>query len=119
MQSPGRDAPLGRPVGAARQPYLNVRWLGRMDFRDALALQEKIVAQKRENREAADEVLLLEHDPVRLQEVLDLARVLPPARDEVRVHAPTVIDEPLLKSASDPPALPTTLNSDCFQMVAR
>lgn len=37
---------------------LRVRWLGRMNFADALALQEKIVAQK------TDEVLLLEHEPV-------------------------------------------------------
>ena len=40
----GRDAALRRPVGAARQPYLNVRWLGRMEFARALALQEKLVA---------------------------------------------------------------------------
>lgn len=35
-----------------------------MNFGDALALQEKIVARKRENRDSADELLLLEHDPV-------------------------------------------------------
>ena len=45
----GRDAALGRPVGAARRPYLNVRWLGRMDFARALALQEEIVAKTRED----------------------------------------------------------------------
>ena len=28
--------------------HLNVRWLGRMEFADALALQEEIVAKKRE-----------------------------------------------------------------------
>lgn len=38
---------------------LIVRWLGRMEFSDALALQEKIVAAK-----GADEILLLEHEPV-------------------------------------------------------
>jgi lipoyl(octanoyl) transferase len=43
---------------------LRVRWLGRMDFADALALQEEVVAQKREDRSAADELLLLEHEPV-------------------------------------------------------
>jgi lipoyl(octanoyl) transferase len=40
------------------------RWLGRINFADALALQEDIVARKREDRDAADEVLLLEHEPV-------------------------------------------------------
>lgn len=35
-----------------------------MDFADALALQEKIVAQKREDRGFQDEFLLLEHEPV-------------------------------------------------------
>jgi lipoyl(octanoyl) transferase len=43
---------------------LRVSWLGRINFADALALQEDIVARKRENRDAADEVLLLEHEPV-------------------------------------------------------
>ena len=41
-----------------------VSWLGRINFADALALQEEIVARKREDRDAADEVLLLEHEPV-------------------------------------------------------
>jgi lipoyl(octanoyl) transferase len=35
-----------------------------MDFPNALALQEKIVAQKREDRGSGDELLLLEHEPV-------------------------------------------------------
>jgi lipoyl(octanoyl) transferase len=35
-----------------------------MDFADALALQEKIVAQKRDDGEFQDELLLLEHEPV-------------------------------------------------------
>jgi len=35
-----------------------------MDFADALALQEKIVAQKREDPGLEDELLLLEHEPV-------------------------------------------------------
>jgi lipoyl(octanoyl) transferase len=43
---------------------LRVRWLGRMDFADALALQEEVVTQKREDRSAADELFLLEHEPV-------------------------------------------------------
>ena len=43
---------------------LRVSWLGRVNFADALALQEEIVAQKREDADAADEILLLEHEPV-------------------------------------------------------
>jgi len=43
---------------------LHVRWLGRTEFDDALALQEKIVAKKREDPSHADELLLLEHEPV-------------------------------------------------------
>ena len=46
------------------RPPLEWRWLGRMNFADALALQEEIVASKRENRAAPDELLLLEHEPV-------------------------------------------------------
>jgi lipoyl(octanoyl) transferase len=42
----------------------SIRWLGRVNFADALELQEKIVAQKRSDPDAADTVLLLEHDPV-------------------------------------------------------
>ena len=45
-------------------PPVDIRWLGRMNFADALALQEKIVAQKRGDPTLADTVLLLEHDPV-------------------------------------------------------
>jgi lipoyl(octanoyl) transferase len=43
---------------------LQVRWLGRMEFADALALQEEIVAKKREDRSLRDELLLLEHEAV-------------------------------------------------------
>ena len=43
---------------------LHVRWLGRTEFDDALALQEEIVAKKREDPSHADELLLLEHEPV-------------------------------------------------------
>ncbi len=41
---------------------LRVRWLGRMEFANALALQEEIV--KRKERSSRDELLLLEHEPV-------------------------------------------------------
>jgi lipoyl(octanoyl) transferase len=50
--------------GVAGDSMLTVRWLGRMEFTDALALQEEIVAKKREDRSSADELLLLEHEPV-------------------------------------------------------
>jgi lipoyl(octanoyl) transferase len=43
---------------------LRIRWLGGVEFADALALQEEIVARKQENRDAPDEMLLLEHEPV-------------------------------------------------------
>ena len=43
---------------------VEVSWLGRVNFADALKLQEKIVAQKRSDPDAADTVLLLEHDPI-------------------------------------------------------
>jgi lipoyl(octanoyl) transferase len=62
-----RDAALSRKlsgVGAARQSYLNVRWLGRMEFAHALALQEEVVAKKREDASLEDHLLLLEHEPV-------------------------------------------------------
>ncbi|PYK04735.1 MAG: lipoyl(octanoyl) transferase, partial [Verrucomicrobia bacterium] len=43
---------------------LRVRWLGRIEFADALVLQEELLAQKREDRSLKDELLLLEHEPV-------------------------------------------------------
>jgi lipoyl(octanoyl) transferase len=43
---------------------LHVRWFGRMDFSDALALQEGIVLKKRHDSSIKDQLLLLEHEPV-------------------------------------------------------
>ncbi len=43
---------------------LRIRWLGRVAFADALALQENLVARKRDDHSLGDELLLLEHDPV-------------------------------------------------------
>jgi lipoyl(octanoyl) transferase len=43
---------------------LRVRWLGRMEFQRALALQEEIVLKKREHPSVEDQLLLLEHEPV-------------------------------------------------------
>jgi lipoyl(octanoyl) transferase len=43
---------------------LSIRWLGRVAFADALAMQEKLVAEKRADHSLGDELLLLEHEPV-------------------------------------------------------
>ena len=43
---------------------LNVRWLGRMEFAVALAMQEELVAQRRKDPLFDDQLLLLEHEPV-------------------------------------------------------
>jgi lipoyl(octanoyl) transferase len=45
-------------------PPITARWLGRVAFADALALQEKLVTEKRANHSLGDELLLLEHEPV-------------------------------------------------------
>lgn len=41
-----------------------VRWLGRVRFEEAFALQEEIVARKIADAATEDELLLLEHEPV-------------------------------------------------------
>jgi lipoyl(octanoyl) transferase len=56
--------PETRLEAASTLPDLCFRWLGRLTFADALALQEELVAKKREDRLLPDELLLLEHDPV-------------------------------------------------------
>jgi lipoyl(octanoyl) transferase len=43
---------------------MKARWLGRVSFADALALQEQLVAAKRANPSRDDDFLLLEHEPV-------------------------------------------------------
>jgi lipoyl(octanoyl) transferase len=43
---------------------MKVRWLGRVAYPDALAMQEEIVAGKIADAAAPDELLLLEHEPV-------------------------------------------------------
>lgn len=53
-----------RPDSPRRVPPMTMRWLGRVSFGDALALQEKIVAEKRIDHSLGDELLLLEHEPV-------------------------------------------------------
>ena len=46
------------------EPALAVRWLGRVAFADALAMQENLVAKKRTDHSLGDELFLLEHEPV-------------------------------------------------------
>ena len=46
----GRDAALRRPVSAARRPYLNVRWLGRMEFAHALAVAGRTRCEEKGGR---------------------------------------------------------------------
>jgi lipoyl(octanoyl) transferase len=58
MNSPSQS------FGVAGDSMFTVRCLGRMEFTAALALQEEIVAKKREDHSSADELLLLEHEPV-------------------------------------------------------
>lgn len=41
-----------------------IRWLGRLPYAEALALQEEIVARKAADPAIPDELLLLEHEPV-------------------------------------------------------
>lgn len=43
---------------------LAIRWLGRVSFADALQLQETLLAEKRADGGLADQLLLLEHEPV-------------------------------------------------------
>jgi lipoyl(octanoyl) transferase len=43
---------------------LRVRWLGKMEFQRALALQGEIVSKKHEHPSQEDQLLLLEHEPV-------------------------------------------------------
>ena len=43
---------------------IRARWLGRMGYAEALALQEDLVARKRADDSLGDELLLLEHEPV-------------------------------------------------------
>ena len=54
----------GSGVAKPRPADVKICWLGRVQFADALALQENIVATKRNDHSVSDEILLLEHEPV-------------------------------------------------------
>ena len=43
---------------------MKLQWLGRISYSDALAMQERIVAEKAGDPDAPDQLLLLEHEPV-------------------------------------------------------
>lgn len=51
-------------MNKARNKTFEWRWLGRVNFTDALKIQEEAVVTKRDNRAAPDQLLMLEHDPV-------------------------------------------------------
>jgi lipoyl(octanoyl) transferase len=57
-------SPPTQSSGATSGVDLRVTWLGRVEFADALALQEDFVGRKRERPDSPDEILLLEHEPV-------------------------------------------------------
>ena len=64
---PGRYPWLSSPTPDAimqSESPLHPRWLGRVGYAAALALQEELVAHKREDHSLGDELLLLEHEPV-------------------------------------------------------
>ena len=64
-----------------------VRWLGRVPYEEAFALQTKILEQKIAAPDAPDELLLLEHDPVyTMGRTPDLASL----RDETQLPHPVV-----------------------------
>jgi lipoyl(octanoyl) transferase len=50
-------------IPSLQSSTLDCRWLGRIGFEEALALQESLVEQRR-NGEIPDTVLFLEHDAV-------------------------------------------------------
>ena len=60
----GAVRPLPKTFGALGCPNLHMRWLDRMEFARALAMQDEIVAKKRNDPLFEDQLLLLEHEPV-------------------------------------------------------
>jgi lipoyl(octanoyl) transferase len=69
---------------AADRPCLDVRWLGRVSYREAAALQERLVGARRRG-EAGDTLLLLEHPPViTLGRAADATHVLLPGAELAR-----------------------------------
>jgi lipoyl(octanoyl) transferase len=63
------------------------RWLGRIAYEDALALQNEIVAKKAADLDAPDELLLLEHEPV-----FTIGRT----QDQSSLRDPSALSSPLI-----------------------
>src|SRR5206468_6445270 len=59
-----RDCRGNTNMNRAQNKTFEWRWLGQVNFADALKMQEEIVARKRDDRLAADQLLMLEHEPV-------------------------------------------------------
>ncbi len=51
-------------MSSATEQTVIQRWLGRLGYAEALAMQESLVARKADDPTLPDEILLLEHDPV-------------------------------------------------------
>lgn len=60
---PGLDSPNLNDSATSPIPGPDFRWLGRIAYADALALQDSLVARRRAG-EIGDTILLLEHEPV-------------------------------------------------------
>jgi lipoyl(octanoyl) transferase len=59
-----RTATWPHTVWRQLRPPFEARWLGRISYEEALALQEKLVVEKRHDPESSDTLFLLEHNPV-------------------------------------------------------
>ncbi len=66
---------------------MKVRWLGRIGYGEALAMQEEIVAAKAARTDVPDELLLLEHDSV-----FTIGRT----RDQSSLRDPAALPAPLM-----------------------
>jgi lipoyl(octanoyl) transferase len=89
LQSAPWRAELSRVEDSPGQffPFLTC-WRGRIDFVEALALQEELVQKKRAQPDAPDELWLLEHDPV-----YTIGRT----PDQSSLHGPGRLPHPLFR----------------------
>ena len=85
------NVPVAPPLRSASQPGpIVATWLGRIDYREAHALQKRLVADRADDR-IGDQLLLLEHPPVlTLGRNADPAHVLASA-ETLRARAIEVI----------------------------
>jgi lipoyl(octanoyl) transferase len=76
-------------AAAPKPPRIRSRWLGRVPYAEALAMQEELVAVKgRDRSRVADQILLLEHEPV-----YTIGRT----PDQSSLGDPTALPHPLVK----------------------